>query len=317
LTVPPRAKPRKDDPMFSHLRGSKRACVAIAAVAASLMFSSPSLSQTGTQPGANPAQLPDPATTVVARIAGEEIFLIEILRMAERLPDQYKQLPLPAVYPSLLQRSIDARLVAAAGRAAGFADNEEVKKRVSTAESQIISEIYLTTAVAEKVTEDALRAEYEKRKDSMAGGEQVRARHILLETEEGAREVIAELDAGSDFAELASDKSTGPSASSGGDLGWFGKGQMVPEFSDAAFALDPGTFTKEPVKTQFGWHVILVEDRKAGEAPPFEQARQQLSSDMSGEVLQEILTGLRGKIEVERLNFDGGPMPEAAPAPKN
>jgi len=162
-----------------------------------------------------------------------------------------------------------------------------------------------------------LRAEYEKRKDSMAGGEQVRARHILLETEETAREVIRELDAGSDFAELAADKSTGPSASSGGDLGWFGKGQMVPEFSDAAFALEPGTFTTEPVKTQFGWHVILVEDRKAGEAPPFEQARQQLSSDMSGEVLQGILTDLRGKTEVERFNFDGGPMPEAPTAPKN
>lgn len=302
--------------MFSHLRGPKRASIVIAAIAAGLMFSSPVLSQTGGQPA--PAQLPDPATTVVARIAGEEIFLIEILRMAERLPDQYKQLPLPAVYPSLLQRSIDARLVAAAGRAAGYADNDEVKRRVRDAESQIISEIWLTTAVSEKVTEDVLRAEYEKRKDSMAGGEQVRARHILLETEETAREVIKELGAGADFAELAASKSTGPSASSGGDLGWFGKGQMVPEFSDAAFALEPGSFTKEPVKTQFGWHVILVEDRKAAEAPPFEQARQQLSSELSGEILQGILTDLRGKTEVKRFNFDGGPMPEAAPAaPKN
>lgn len=308
--------------MFSHFRSPKRACVAIAAIAAGLIFAGPASAQTGGQtggqPAANPAQLPDPTKTVVARIAGEEIFLVEILRMAERLPDQYKQLPLPAVYPSLLQRAIDARLVAAAGRAAGYADNEEVKRRVSAAENQIISEVYLISRVSEKVTEDALRAEYDKRKDAMAGGEQVRARHILLETEEAAREVIKELGAGGDFAELAADRSTGPSAASGGDLGWFGEGQMVPEFSDAAFVLDPGAYTKEPVKTQFGWHVILVEDRKAGEAPPFEQARQQLSSDLSGQVMQELLTDLRGKTEVERFNFDGGPMPEAAPAaPKN
>lgn len=304
--------------MFSHLRGRKHACVAIAAVVAGLMFSNPILAQTGGQPAAAPGQLPDPTKTVVARIAGEEILLIEILRMAERLPDQYKQLPLPAVYPSLLQRAIDARLVAAAGRAAGYADNDEVKRRLRDAESQIISEIYLTSTVSEKVTEDALRAEYEKRKDTMSGGDQVSARHILLESEEDARAVIAELDKGGDFAALASDKSTGPSAASGGDLGWFGKGQMVPEFSDAAFALDPGTYTKEPVQTQFGWHVILVEDRKAGEAPPFEQARQQLSSDLSGQILQEMLSDLRAKTEVERYNFDGGPMPETAPAaPKN
>jgi peptidyl-prolyl cis-trans isomerase C len=304
--------------MFSHLLGAKRVHVAIAALAAGLLISGTSLAQTGSQPAAAPTQLPDPTKTVVARIAGEEIFLVEILRMAERLPDQYKQLPLPAVYPSLLQRSIDARLVAAAGRAAGYAENDQVKKRLRDAESQIISEIYLTEAVGKRITEDTLRAEYEKRKASMAGGDQVKARHILLETEEDARAVIEALNKGGDFAELASEKSTGPSASSGGDLGWFGQGQMVPEFSEAAFGLDAGSYTTEPVKTQFGFHVILVEDRKTGEAPPFEQARQQISSEMSGEVLQEMLADLRGKTEVERFNFDGGPMPEApAPAPKN
>ena len=304
--------------MFSHLRGATRVHVAIAAIATSLFVTGAAFGQTGTQPSASPAQLPDPAKTVVARIAGEEIFLFEILRMAERLPDQYKQLPLPAVYPALLQRAIDARLVAAAGRAAGYGENEEVKKRLRDAESQIISEIFLTEAVGKRMTEDALRAEYEKRKSTLGGEEQVKARHILLETEAEARAVIEALNKGEDFAKLASEKSTGPSASSGGDLGWFAKGQMVPEFSDAAFGMAPGNFTTEPVKTQFGWHVILVEDRKASEAPPFEQARQQITSEMSGVILQEMLTDLRAKTEAERFNFDGGPMPEGpAPTPKN
>jgi peptidyl-prolyl cis-trans isomerase C len=304
--------------MFSHLLGTTRVHVAIATLAASLFIAGPVSGQTGTQPAASPAQLPDPTTTVVARIAGEEILLVEILRMAERLPDQYKKLPLPAVYPSLLQRAIDARLVAAAGRAAGYDDNEQVKKRLRDAESQIISEIFLIEAVGKRITEDDLRAEYEKRKGSLGGGEQIKASHILLESEEDAKAVIEELNKGGDFATLATDRSTGPSASNGGDLGWFGDGQMVPEFSEAAFGLEPGNFTTEPVKTQFGWHVILVEDRKENEAPPFEQVRQQISSEMSGTILQEMLTELRGKTEVERFNFDGGPMPEGpVPTPKN
>jgi peptidyl-prolyl cis-trans isomerase C len=304
--------------MFSLIRGTARVHIAIAAIATTLLVTGGAMAQTGTQPAATPTQLPDPTKTVVARINGEEILLVEILRMAERLPDEYKQLPLPAVYPSLLQRSIDARLVAAAGRAAGYADNEQVKKRLIDAESQIISEIYLTETVGKRITEDTLRAEYEKRKASLATGDQVKARHILLESEEDAKAVIEALNEGEDFAKLASEKSTGPSATSGGDLGWFGKGQMVPEFSEAAFGMDPGNFTTEPVKTQFGWHVILVEDRKVGEAPPFEQARQRLSSEMSGAILQEMLAGLRSKTEVERFNFDGGPMPKGpTPTPKN
>ncbi|MDG2284159.1 MAG: peptidylprolyl isomerase [Alphaproteobacteria bacterium] len=304
--------------MFSTLRTAARGPLVIAGLTAGLLLAGPALAQTGTQPSATPTQLPDPMKTVVARVMGEEIFLAEILRMAERLPEQYKKLPLPAVYPSLLQRSIDARLVAAAGYAAGYADNEEVKNRLKAAESQIISEIYLTDAVGKRITEDALREEYERRKAKMTGGDQIKARHILLESEEDARAVIEELNKGGDFGELAADKSTGPSASNGGDLGWFGEGQMVPEFSEAAFGMEPGNFTTEPVKTQFGWHVILVEDRKASEPPTFEQTRQQLSSEMSGTILQEMLGGLREKTEVERFNFDGGPMPEGpVPTPKN
>jgi peptidyl-prolyl cis-trans isomerase C len=304
--------------MFSQFRGTTRVKFAIVAVAASLLVTGPAIAQKGTQSSAAPTQLPDPTKTVVARILGEDIFLVEILRMAERLPDQYKKLPLPAVYPSLLQRAIDARLVASAGRAAGYAENSQVKKRMRDAESQIISEIFLTESVGKRITEDGLREEYEGRKDKMGGGDQVKARHILMETEEEAKAVIEALNKGDDFAELASEKSTGPSASSGGDLGWFGQGQMVPEFSEAAFGMTPGNFTTEPVKTQFGWHVILVEDRKIAEAPSFEQVRDQLSSEMSGVILQEMLAELRGKTEVERFNFDGGPMPEGpAPTPKN
>ncbi len=307
--------------MFPHIAKTARVRLAIAAIAASLFVPHQLAAQAGTQAQSgsqaqSQAMLPDPTTTVVATIGEETVYLAEILQMAQRLPEQYKKLPLPTVYPSLLQRAIDARLIASAGRAAGYAENTQVKKRLRDAESQIISEIFLTEAVGNRITDEALRKSYEERKASFAGGDQVKARHILLETEEVAREVIAEMVKGGDFAALATKHSTGPSAASGGDLGWFAEGQMVPEFSTAAFALAPGEFTTEPVKTQFGWHVILVEDYKTGEALPFEKARQQLASDMSEMILREMLEVLRKETKVEQFNFDGGPMPQA-PKPKS
>lgn len=294
--------------MFQHVSRTLRSRAAIAAIAAGLIIPTQLSAQTAPQTAA-PA--PDPATTVVAKIGDETVYLLEILQMVQRLPDQYKQMPLQSLYPSLLDRAVDSRLVAIAGRAAGFADNAAVKKRLGELEGQIISEVFLTETIGKQVTEEALREIYEESKADMAGSEQVKARHILLETEEDAQKVIEELAAGADFAELASERSTGPSASNGGDLGWFGKDQMVPEFSAAAFALESGDITTEPVKTQFGYHVILVEDRKAAEPPAFDEARQQLTSEMTQRLLKDLIEGLRANNKVERFNFDGSAMPAA------
>ena len=209
-------------------------------------------------------------TKVVATIDGKPIFLSEILQMAQRLPDQYKQMSLEAVYPSLLSRAIDSKLVSLEGRRSGFSENPEVKKRLNQIEDQIISEIFLTKTIGSKVTKDALQKIYLKTKSKMTSGDQVKARHILLDNEEKALQIIKNLQDGQEFSKLASEHSTGPSAASGGDLGWFGEGQMVPEFSKAAFALNPGDIVTQPVKTQFGWHVIMVEDRKITAPPSFE-----------------------------------------------
>ena len=279
-----------------------------AAALAALLAAAPAAAQQGPPPG---AIVSDPTTTVVARVAGEEVYLAEILEMAHGLPDEYKRMPLPAVYPALLQRAVDARLIARAGRAAGYAENEQVKSRLRAVEGRIVSEVFVNDRVRAKVTEEAVRAEYEARKDELAGGDQVKARHILLETEEDARAIVEELAQGADFAELAADRSVGPSAEKGGDLGWFGQGQMVEEFAGAAFALAPGDITTEPVKTQFGWHVILVEDRRDAAPPPFEEARRRLEGEMAQRVLVDILQGLHETTEIERFNYDGGPYPKA------
>jgi len=247
-------------------------------------------------------------TKVVATVDGKPIFLSEILQMAQRLPDQYKQMSLEAVYPSLLSRAIDSKLVSLEGRRSGFSENPEVKKRLNQIEDQIISEIFLTKTIGSKVTKEALQNIYLKTKSKMTSGDQVKARHILLDSEQKALQIIKKLQDGEEFSKLASEHSTGPSAASGGDLGWFGEGQMVPEFSKAAFALNPGDIVTQPVKTQFGWHVIMVEDRKIAAPPSFEEAKEQLASDMSQKLLKQMIEELRSRAKIIRFQVDGKPV---------
>lgn len=247
-------------------------------------------------------------TKIVATVDGKPIFLSEIIGMAQRLPEQYRKMSLEAVYPSLLTRAIDSKLVTLEGRRAGFSKDPEVKKRLLDVEDQIISEIFLTKTIGSKVTEEALQKIYSETKSEMASGDQIKARHILLDSEEKAMEIIKKLQTGAEFAKLASEYSTGPSAASGGDLGWFGEGQMVPEFSKAAFALNPGDIVTKPVKTQFGWHIILVEDRKVSAPPSFDEAKEQLASNMSQKLLKELIESLRTKAKIVRFQADGTPI---------
>jgi len=247
-------------------------------------------------------------TKIVATVDGKPIFLSEIIGMAQRLPEQYRKMSLEAVYPSLLTRAIDSKLVTLEGRRAGFSKDPDVKKRLLDVEDQIISEIFLTKTIGSQVTEEALQKIYSETKSEMASGDQIKARHILLDSEEKALEIIKKLQAGGEFAKLASEYSTGPSAASGGDLGWFGEGQMVPEFSKAAFALNPGDIVTKPVKTQFGWHIILVEDRKVSAPPSFDEAKEQLASTMSQKLLKELIETLRTKAKIVRFQADGTPI---------
>jgi peptidyl-prolyl cis-trans isomerase C len=247
-------------------------------------------------------------TKIVATVDGKPIFLSEIIGMAQRLPEQYRKMSLEAVYPSLLTRAIDSKLVTLEGRRSGFSKDPDVKKRLREVEDQIISEIFLTKTIGSQVTEEALKKIYSETKSEMASGDQIKARHILLDSEEKAAEIIKKLQAGGEFAKLAAEYSTGPSAASGGDLGWFGEGQMVPEFSKAAFALNPGDIVTKPVKTQFGWHIILVEDRKVSAPPSFDEAKEQLASNMSQTLLKQLIETLRTKSKIVRFQADGTPI---------
>jgi peptidyl-prolyl cis-trans isomerase C len=187
----------------------------------------------------------------------------------------------------------------------------EFAEKISTIKKSLLSQAAIQKYLeANPVTDAELKAEYDKNMGK--SGEEYKARHILVKTEDEAKKVIAQLKKGKDFAELAKKESTGPSGPKGGDLGWFAAGQMVPPFSEAVKALKDKAYTTEPVKTQFGYHVILREEARAQTPPPFDTVKEQIRPMMQRQKMQTYLDSLRANAQVEILT---APVVPAAPAP--
>ena len=245
------------------------------------------------------------ADTVAATVNGEKILGSDIVLMHKSLPPQYRQIPLADIYGQLIDRIIDQRLIAAEARKSGFLRDPEVKRRLEFLMEGMIQQVYIDAKLKTVLAAGNLRRVYKERIAGMPRQEQVRASHILLKTEAEAKKVIAELKGGADFAELARRKSTGPSGKSGGDLGFFGKSQMVPPFSKAAFAMNKGEVTPAPVKTQFGWHVIKVMNRRFSSAKSFEEMSDELRDQLTQETVDAIINKLRGKAEIKKMGSSG------------
>jgi len=243
--------------------------------------------------------------SVVASVNGEEIRLSEVIRSAQNLPQQYQQ-NLQQIFPALVQRAIDMRLMEAAGRVQGLDQDEQVRARVAAAEREAISQAYLQGILQDSFTEEALDAAYARWTEANPPQDEVRARHILVEEEAQARELIAEIEGGADFAALAEEHSLDPSAAGrGGDLGWFTRERMVAPFAEAAFEIEPGSHGAEPVETRFGWHVILVEDRREGAQPSRDEVAAELQEMIAGQVIEETRTALRSDAEIELFELGG------------
>jgi len=257
-----------------------------------------------------PAMAQDEAEDpVVGRVNGNEILQSEIVGAYEGLPAEYQQVPIEQLHPILLDRAIDDALIADQAGDLGYETDEEIQVRLEMARAQIYREVYFTRYVSEHLTEEMVRARYDEIAASTPRAEEVHARHILLETEEEARAVIERANQkGVDFAELAQEKSIGPSGPLGGDLGYFTQDRMVPAFGEAAFGMQPGEVSAEPVETEFGWHVIKVEDRRTAAAPPFEAMRGEIMEQMAQEVIAEGIIELRRGAEIEKLDFAGSPV---------
>jgi peptidyl-prolyl cis-trans isomerase C len=261
---------------------------------------------------AAPAASDDP---VVARIDGQELHRSDVEAAQRGLPQQIQQMPLETIYPMLLDQMVNGKLLSDAGRKEKLDQDPEVKKQLARVEDRVIQQAYIGKEVEKAATDDRLKAKYEQYVKDNPPKEEVNARHILVEKESDAKEIIAELNKGADFEKLAKEKSTDPAAQNGGDLGWFSRDEMVPEFSDAAFKLKKGEYTKEPVKTKFGYHVIKLEDRRMGQPPSFEEAKDELTNAIARDVITDRIKTLRQQAKVETFALDGSPMPAPGAAP--
>ncbi|MGQ0664468.1 MAG: peptidylprolyl isomerase [Pseudomonadota bacterium] len=255
------------------------------------------------------AQAPKPldvaADPVVAAVGDQPIYRSDVLAVHRTLPAQFQQVPIEVLFPAVVERLIDAKLIAAAGRKEGLDQDAAVQRRIAQFAERVIQEVYLNRRLEAGLNENGIRRRYEQFVKDNPAKEQIGARHILVRTEVEAREVIAELKGGADFANLAKAKSIDPTGKQqGGELGYFSRDEMVAEFSEAAFRLKDGETTQTPVRTQFGWHVIMVIGRRSA-APPLEEVREQLVSQMSQDIMNETVAKLREGASIERFNFDG------------
>jgi peptidyl-prolyl cis-trans isomerase C len=213
---------------------------------------------------------------VVAKVGKLEIHQSELELAVQNLDPQLAQLPDEQKKVAALSGAIDVKLLAGGALAEGIKDTEDFKKRMAYIGDRELHNAYFRKHVVEATTPEEVKARYDKEIAGLPKQEEVHARHILVKTEDEAKAVIADLDKGKDFAAIAKEKSQDSNKDDGGDLGWFGPGRMVPEFEEAAFALEKGAYTKTPVKTQFGFHVIKVEEKRDAPPPPFEQVQDQV-----------------------------------------
>src|ERR1700732_1727736 len=254
------------------------------------------------------------ANPVLAKVNGSEIRQSDVALAEEELGPSLAQMDPATKKDNVLSFLIDMKIVAKAAEDKKVENNEDFKKRLAFTRSRLLMDSLLASEGKAATTDDAMKKVYEDASKQIAGEQEVHARHILVETEDEAKAVAEELDKGADFAELAKKKSKDPGASDGGDLGFFTKDQMVPEFSTVAFALEPGKIS-DPVKSQFGWHIIKVEEKRSRKAPDFDQVKAQIETYVTRKAQAEYVAKLRESAKVERMDQASNtpaPAPDAA-----
>ncbi len=253
-----------------------------------------------------------PSDPIVASVNGMVIHLSDIQQDAQTAPAQLQQLPANELFPVLLNQEIDRKALLVAAQKEHLARNPDVAAAMAQAANVKLENAYVQQKVNPAVTPAAIQAEYNKDYAGKPGPAQVEARHILVKTQAEAEAIIKKLNHGANFAALAKKDSIDPGASNGGELGWFSQTQMVPAFAAAAFALKPGEYTKTPVQTQFGWHVILCEGKRTAPTPPLADVQDDIRRSLGDNAIKATLASVRSNVKIELYGPDGKPRPVGA-----
>ncbi len=262
-----------------------------------------------------PAAAKPPADPVVARVDGHPIYRSDVAAAARNLPPQIRGLPVKLLFPLLLNQVIEQKAIALAAAKEGLQNQPAVKREIAQARDRVLENALLTERVAPKITPAAIQAAYQKHYANKPGPAEVHALHILVPTKAEAEKIIAKLEKGADFATLAKKYSKDSSGAKGGDLGFFTAKDMVPAFSKAAFALKTGEYTKTPVHTQFGWHVIKVIARRQGPPAKLAAVAGKIRQDLIRAEVQKVIKQTMAAVKVVRFNLDGSPIQPKPAAP--
>ena len=250
---------------------------------------------------------------VVARVNGVDIRQSDLAFAEEEIGANMPTIPPEQKRDYLVNYLVDVIVLSQAAEKQKLGDRPDVKRRLAFDHNRLLMELLLQDSGKSALSDEAERKVYDEAVKQVKNEEEVHARHILVPTEDEAKAILAQLKGGADFAALAKEKSKDPGAAEGGDLGYFTKEQMVPEFAEVAFKLGKGQLS-DPVKTQFGWHIIKVEDKRTRPTPTFEQVKPQIENYVAHRAQAEMVENLRKSATVERLDKPAAADPSLNPA---
>ncbi len=263
-----------------------------------------------------PTATPAPADPVVAEVNDQQIHLSDVRVAATQLPEEMRNLPPQMLFPMVVSQLVDQRALIDEAKSQGLPSDPKVQQMMRNASDTALQNALLSRDITPLITDAKLQAAYQTQYANKTGQEEVHARHILLKTEAQADDVIHQLHGGADFTTLAKKLSTDPAAQSGGDLGWFKKGDMLPEFSDQAFSMKKGDISSKPVHTRYGWHVIQVLDTRVAAPPTYDSVKDQIRQGVIQAAVRQAVKQAVSKVKVVQFNPDGSvlkPAPVKAP----
>jgi peptidyl-prolyl cis-trans isomerase C len=249
-----------------------------------------------------------PGNPVVGIVEGHMIYLSDVGHAVPELPENLRGLPFDTLFPVLLDRIIDHQALVAVARREHLDNDPAVRHEIDAATDRILEGALLARNAVPNVSEDKIQARYNKLYLGKPAAEETRARHILVSTEQEAKALIAELDKGAEFATLAKDHSKDPDRENGGDLGFFRRDQVWPEFADVAFSLQPGQISQTPIHNEFGWHVVKVEERRIVAPPAYSDVHDTIKQALLREAVQQAIDEARSQLTIRKFNVDGSPM---------
>lgn len=256
----------------------------------------------------------EPGNPVVAKVDDKPITRVDVYRFIQTMPPQIQAMPASKIYPMAMEQVVNTRIIQNKANAADIMDTPEFQREMEIAKQQIARNLFMEKKVDSKISDSKVKSAFKEYVKEIPEVEERRARHILVDTESKAKAVIEKLNKGGDFSELANEVSKGPTGNKGGDLGWFEQGRMVPEFGKAVFEMEKGELRKEPVQSQFGWHVVQLDDIRNRPKPSFEEMKPMIEAQLRREALDGLFEEWRKEAKIEQYDINGKPLREGADA---